>query len=141
MKRLSDIMPDVIAELSRAMSHPRGAIGRVEECEIEHGHKPIRYGAVEPISFSRVYWHDGVITQGADGKTIRIVMIAAKQPRNGALTRMLREISDKGLTPVIVAPMGEVMCGFLRRHDWKMTIVGEGFMQRDEWSPPLLGEV
>lgn len=103
MKRLSDIMPDVIAELSRAMSHPRGAIGRVEECEIEHGHKPIRYGAVEPISFSRVYWHDGVITQGADGKTIRIVMIAAKQPRNGALTRMLREISDKGLTPVIVA--------------------------------------
>ena len=71
-------------------------------------------GVIEPISFSRDDWHDGVISFDAGRREIRLVAIKARQQQRGAFRRLISVIHAAGYTPVVIQPVGHIMPAILR---------------------------
>ena len=62
-------------------------------------------------------WEEIVVSMDKEGR-IRLVLLDAKQPGTGAFTRLIKQIEQAGLTPVIVEPLGflETWC---ISHGWR----------------------
>jgi hypothetical protein len=128
----------LLSELSRIASHPRGVIGRMSDLEREKGHGIIPWGALgvtEPIPFPEEEWHDGVITFDAKRKEIRLVAIKARVQQRGALNRLIASIRKAGYTPVVVEPIGHQMPAILHHWGWMKTLVEDGAEVVEEWRP------
>lgn len=102
------------------------------DAELVRGYQLVPVGSVPWLPLSDWHPHDCV---SLDGDEVRLVAIAARRPRSGALKRLLAAIDAAGLTPCIIAPMG-VMPGILRRWGWEKTEIGSTFADyEDQWRP------
>lgn len=68
-----------------------------------------------------------------DDRELHIVAVASA--RKGALSRLIREAGQAGLSPVIVCPIGLAMAAILRKWKYVREVVGEGWEVREEWRP------
>jgi len=60
-----------------------------------------------------------------EGDRIRLVLLCAKNPGHGALTRLVDGIERAGLLPVMVEP-SERLAAWCRKRHWKARMVGRG---------------
>lgn len=67
--------------------------------------------------------HDTIIT--SDRGRVRLVLLTAAKPGNGAFTRLVGGISSAGLQPVAVEP-NDVVEQWCERHGWRSRIIGHG---------------
>jgi hypothetical protein len=106
----------------------------LRETEVAKGYRLVPVGSVSWLP-AEDWGKDDVVT--TNGIEVRLVAIKAKQPRNGAFTRLLAALLAARLTPVVVCPMDD-MEGVLRRWGWKHREIGVDFDTReDQWRPPV----
>ena len=65
---------------------------------------------------------DTIITRECD--RIRLVLLNARQPGTGALTRLVERIEASGLTPVLVEP-DDRLAAWCERRGWRERIIGQ----------------
>lgn len=119
--------------LREALEHPRGPGGVLEDGEIQRGATLIPWGATTPFEFPKRDWKRGVISL-KEG-TVRIVAIEARQPRSGALKRLIRSIVEAGFKVEIAAAMFE-MPAILERWGWVKTSEADpDWGKIDIWRP------
>lgn len=79
-------------------------------------------------------WNEGTVCS-IDGMYARLVLIDAKMPGTGALTRTLAAIKADRLIPCIVDPTRE-LAATLSRRGWKSKQHGSTFEDREtRWTP------
>lgn len=132
---MSALHDDMAAELIRLLTHPEGAFGRMKDCEAENGYSVIPAGATFPIVFSADDWRKNSLVS-LHGREVRIVAITALTQGNGALRRLINNITAANLTPVVVEPMGETMPAILRKWKWIRSDAGIGWFHEEQWRPP-----
>ncbi|WP_263353340.1 hypothetical protein [Acidicapsa acidisoli] len=123
-----------IGELIAAVEHAmdKGAYACLCEGEARKGYVAVTPGSV-PWLPSGDWPDDIVITQ--KGREVRIVAIYAKEPCNGAFSRMINGILKAGLRPVVVEPMGG-MNDIMRAWNWRCREVGSTFDDHERhWFP------
>jgi hypothetical protein len=80
-------------------------------------------------------WMDNAIVS-LDGRSVRIVLIAARQPAKGTFSRMITAIIKDRLKPVVINPsveMEDILVGW----NWRKTVTRGGSFERLEcWFPP-----
>jgi hypothetical protein len=109
--------------------------------ELERGciELPIASGAAGPDGAFRIdpedWNHTSLITLSADRKEVRLILLRARHPRQGALRRLITAIGAAGLQPVVVEPIGEAMPAILQRWGWRRTVQGSGWDTITEWRP------
>ena len=84
--------------------------------------------------FNRDEWVVAIISEDPKGR-IRLVLLDARLPGNGAFTRLISGIQAQGLTPVIVEPIGS-LAGWCKKKGWKKRIIKHGTENKQEvWYP------
>ncbi len=127
---------DQIADiLAGAAKHPLGVAGLMIMGEQKAGRRCVQPGDAAPFVFPAEDWCYPAVVSVADGE-VRLIAILATPPGNGALRRLLANIRDAGLRPVICEPVGTIMPAILKRWRWKRRIVGDGMDRTEEWRPP-----
>jgi hypothetical protein len=130
--------PDMIARLLDVLTsgarHPLGVAGIMIESEIAAGRTPIQPGYEGRFSFSATDWHFPAVVS-FDGEEVRLIAILANTPGRGALRRLVAAITQAGLRPVIVEPVGPTMPAILARWGWGRKIKGVGEERLEEWRP------
>jgi len=66
---------------------------------------------------------DTIITQ--DGQNVRLVIMTARNPGHGALTRLVDGIERAGLVPVLVEPTDRLK-EWCRKRGWRARMIGRG---------------
>ena len=131
---LDEHFAKIIDKFFAATDHPDGPSGRIRDLERGHGHTIIPVGVWLPFMFPASDWQpDCVVSR--DGDDIRLIIINARNPGNGAFKRLIRNIQNAHLVPVVCAPIGDVMPFLMRKWGWRMTISGKGFERCEEWRP------
>ena len=82
----------------------------------------------------RDWREDAVVSFDRERGEVRIIAIEAKNPGQGAFTRMVRGIMAEGRTPVVIQPMGD-MPAILTKWGWQRRDEGEGFLHEEQWRP------
>jgi hypothetical protein len=77
-------------------------------------------------------WHEIVLTK--DGKRVRLVLLEARNPGNGAFTRLIAGITTAELCPVICEP-NDFLIEWCKRHDYRPRTVGTGHGRVNIWYP------
>jgi hypothetical protein len=75
-------------------------------------------------------WNEAIISKDPKGR-IRLVLLDARLPGNGAFTRLISEIQAYGLTPVIVEPIGSLAV-WCKKHGWRKRIIKHGTENKQE---------
>jgi len=87
--------------------------------EIAKGRMPIPVGTVSWLPAAD--WDaDTVATQAMLERRVRLVLLVARQPRTGALKRLVAAIAFAGLEPAVIAPSGDLEA-ILGRWGWTQT--------------------
>jgi hypothetical protein len=125
--------PELVDEIY-AMLAAGGPAARVRQIEEQRGHHVLPVGITVPFLFDAADWQpDSVVS--LDGRRVRIVLVSARQPGSGALTRLVQRIALAGFAPVIVSPVGLTMPAILKHWGWRETVIGTGFDRSEEWTP------
>lgn len=103
-------------------------VAAIDKGERDRGHRVVRPGDAPWLPASD--WHTASVASIA-GLTARLVLIHAKSPGTGALTRTLEGIAAAGLMPAIIDPTAELAMT-LRKRGWKGRMIGRTFETR-EW--------
>jgi len=91
----------------------------IRSLEIAKGRMPITVGSVDWLPAAD--WHpDTVVTQAMLERRVRLVLLVARQPRTGALKRLVAAIAFAGLEPAVIAPSSDLEA-ILRRWGWTQT--------------------
>lgn len=126
----------IIDTVMQMFDHPRGPGGVLEDAEREKGGKLVPIGAYEPFEVSEFDWMQPHLISVRDGEAF-IVAIKARHRGEGAFSHLIRGIRRAGLTPVVVAPIGDIMPAIMKKWGWVQTVIGGDFeTRRDEWRPP-----
>lgn len=135
MTRLGFTTVELIrAQLAKGEAHPLGMAGVMLQHEVDAGRRLVQPGTREPFAFSAEDWDfPQVVTY--DGREVRICLINARDPGHGAFRRLVDAIQAAGLTPVVVAPVGETMPAIMKRWRWKRRRVGRGWAREEQWRP------
>lgn len=104
---------------------PVAAIAKGEQ---QRGHRVIRPGDAPWLPATD--WNPASVAAIA-GLTARLVLIHAKEPGTGALTRALEGIGAAGLMPAIIDPTAK-LATTLRKRGWRGRWKGNTFETR-EW--------
>lgn len=75
-------------------------------------------------------WNEIVISRQED--RIRLVLLDARFPGKGALSRLIAGIKEAGLHPVIVEPIG-LLEGWCEKHGWRRKSIGRGEHRQVIW--------
>jgi hypothetical protein len=86
--------------------------------EIEQGHRLID----KAEWLNKNEWNEIIASEDQQGR-IRLVVLNARIPGNGAFTRLIAGIQSAGLVPVIVEPIG-ILAQWCKKHGWRKRIVG-----------------
>lgn len=107
-------------------------IGEIVENEKIRGYEVIQLGDRPWLPASD--WLPETICS-LNGSIVRLVLIAARMPGTGALTRCLAGIERAGFIPNIVEPTDELQAT-LRRRGWRHKTHGRTFKTRETvWRP------
>jgi hypothetical protein len=98
----------------------------IRKGEIDQGYTLVE----EAPWFNRDEWLEAVISKDPKGR-IRLVLLDARLPGNGAFTRLISEIQANGLTPVIVEPIGS-LAGWCKKHGWRKRLIKQGTENKQE---------
>jgi hypothetical protein len=98
----------------------------IRKGEIEQGYTLIE----EAPWFNRDEWTEAIISKDPKGR-IRLVLLDARLPGNGAFTRLILEIQAYGLTPVIIEPIGS-LTEWCKKHGWRKRIIKRGTENKQE---------
>jgi hypothetical protein len=105
----------------------------LREAEVHKGYTLVPVGSVDWLPAEDWTATDVVST---DGHEVRLVAIKAKQPRNGAFTRLVAGIMAAKLTPVVICPMSGMEM-IMRYWGWRHREIGVDFdTHEDQWRPP-----
>lgn len=104
----------------------------MREAETAAGFYPVFPGEVPWLS--PLDWPEDIVIS-VSRTHVRIVAFYALRPRCGAFSRLIDRIIDAGLTPVVIAPVGETMPAIMKRWGWKRRIRGDGWFAEDRWQP------
>lgn len=127
----AEVWAEELAELLKG----KPAWMAMRDAEIMKGHQWVPVGSVKWLP-ARDWHKNDCVSITKDGE-VRLVAIAAKRPRSGALRRLLAGIEAAGFRPVIVCPIGRQMPAILAKWGWVLTKVGATFYTReDQWRPP-----
>jgi hypothetical protein len=76
------------------------------------------------------------IVASLDGPRVRLVLLDARYPGQGAFTRLIARIAgcNRGLSPVVVEPAGQLKSWCIK-HQWKRRRVGVGIWVHEIWYP------
>jgi hypothetical protein len=108
---------------------PKECGDNLRRMEIEQGFTLVEAA----IWFDPADWHErSIVSQ--DGKRIRLVALQAREPGNGAFTRLIAKIFAAGLTPVLVEP-NEMMENWCHRHNYRRKRIGQGEHRHEIWYP------
>lgn len=99
--------------------------------EKERGFKVVRPGDVE--WFPQTLWKPSSILS-IDGNRVRIVLIEAKHQKGGAFRRLLDDIADMEMVPVVVEPHDR-LAAFLSSLGWRHRLHGAGDDRENIWYP------
>jgi hypothetical protein len=77
-------------------------------------------------------WNKFIISQ--DGNRIRLILLDAKVPGNGAFTRLIEGIKKAGLVPVVCEPLGR-LTEWCRKHGYRPRKIGKGEHRHEVWYP------
>jgi hypothetical protein len=128
--RGNSVLQQFLADLVNGVS-PIEAMRREER---KAGYRPLELD--ERPWFSSRDWREGVVAIDDPAREVRIVAVAARTPRSGALRKMIAGISSEGMTPVIVEAMTEGMLAILKIWKWRRSIVSLGGAFEEQWRPP-----
>jgi len=67
-----------------------------------------------------------------DGDRIRLVAIEARRPKTGAFTKLIRQIEDCLLVPVLVEP-NRSLIDWCNRHGYRSRRIGKGSFAHEIW--------
>lgn len=125
----------VLSAILESITHQKSVTGLIEDIELNLGATLIPLGANSPINFSTDDWEHGIISRLGD--EIRLVAIQAKQPGNGAFSRLVKHIQQQGFVPVVVEPIGEVMPAIMKKWEWqhKTATHNTERWRWEEWRP------
>lgn len=112
-----------------------GPVGSIALQEISKGYQPIARDEY-PWYTSADWSGEAVVTR--DVNRVRIVLVNAINPGHGAFSRMITNILQDGLLPVVIAPLG-TMCSIMHIWGWRMRRVGTTFHEREEQWFPMRG--
>jgi hypothetical protein len=98
----------------------------IRKSEVDQGCTLIK----EATWLNRDEWNEIVISKDPKGR-IRLVLLDAHRPGNGAFTRLVSEIQAYGLTPVIVEPIGS-LAGWCRKNGWRKRTIKHGSENKQE---------
>lgn len=102
------------------------------DAETARGFTIVRVGSVPWLPAAD--WHANDCVSLA-GKDVRIVAVAARRPRTGALGRLVAGITAAGLQPVVICPFPDTKA-ILTKWGWRGRHVGDSFETREEqWRP------
>lgn len=125
------ISQDIIDSMMDDLANINQAGDRLVQLEIDNGHKIISRD--EYPWFSSDDWEEGVVS--IDGKRVRIVAVMAKNPFNGAFSRMITGICKDGFIPVVVAPF-DMMIFIMKKWGWHKRLIGHDYYTRqDQYFP------
>lgn len=66
-----------------------------------------------------------------NGNKVRIVAIMSKEPHTGAFRRLVDNIINSGLIPIVVAPIG-IMVAIMTYWGWQRRITGNTFKTQED---------
>lgn len=116
-------------------ANPLGGAGVMMLAEAQSGRRPIQPGATMPFAFSADDWAFPQVVS-VEGQEVRLVLIEARQPGNGAFRRLIDAIQAAGFTPVVIEPVGVTMPAIMAAWGWRPTTAGRGLSRVEEWRPP-----
>jgi len=122
-----ELPPAVVMEIAAmAASSPEA---RLERFECSMGYQVVRPG--EAAWLPPADWLAMTICS-TDGKRVRLVALAAVNPGQGSMRRLIAAIRAAGLEPVVVEPSG-LLIAVLLRWGWRSRRVGQGFAAHNVW--------
>lgn len=118
--------------ISKLMEPGYDAAEAIAENEAAHGYEVVRPGQADWLPLDD--WRPKCVCS-IDGMFARLVLIDAKRPGTGALTRLLAALKAQSLIPCVVDPTAE-LARTLQRRNWKCRPHGSTFEDReDRWFP------
>lgn len=69
-------------------------------------------------------WTEIIVSEDARGR-VRLVLLDALLPGNGAFTRLVNAVLRDGKTVIIVEPTGSLV-GWCKKHGWRKRVIARG---------------
>jgi len=111
--------PNLIGLMNRqfgALFGDAKPLDTIRTLQIGKGYMPIAVGSVSWLP-AEDWSPDTVVTQAMLARRVRLVLLVARQPRTGALKRLVAAIAFAGLEPAVIAPSGDLEA-ILGRWGW-----------------------
>lgn len=124
------------AEVSRvlerfALGGSAAIVSDIVKLERERGFTVVRPG--EADWFPLALWKSSSVCS-TDGNRVRIVLIDAAIPNRGAFRRLIYDIVEMDMIPVVVDPH-DGLAATLASWGWRHRRVGQGFGAENLWYP------
>lgn len=118
--------------LHNILSGHADPVSAIVESECRRGRTVIRPGDVDWLPERD--WMPGTVCSVAC-RSVRLVLLHARHPGSGAMTRTLAMLSMAQLMPAIIDPTPE-LAATLSRHRWRGRVHGRSFETRETvWKP------